>query len=198
MEANFPENALVYANQSRSADTSVNCVDNIEEYDCKPNEVKLNTPLYNIDSGGFLGLKKILAFIMVSGGQDEAFFSDGFAKAKSKKLYSTSKKLMPNIFSGTCFKKHQNFLVEQWLKQESSTLFFYLLSTTDFSHDINQFNKNVSLHPIGCLYEDFRQYSETGEDLESKDLEKRTKAAEIVRNFFQDATDMLYEMQITS
>ena len=177
---------------------AVNCLDNIEEYDCKPNEVKLNTPLSNIDSGGFLGLKKILAFIMVSGGQDEAFFSDGFAKAKSKKLYSTSKKLMPNIFSGTCFKKHQNFLVEQRLKQESSTLFFYLFSTTDFSRDINQFKENVSLHPIGCLYEYFRQYSETGEDLESKDLEKRTKAAEIVRNFFQDATDMLYEMQITS
>ena len=131
---------------------AVNCLDNIEEYDCKPNEVKLNTPLSNIDSGGFLGLKKILAFIMVSGGQDEAFFSDGFAKAKSKKLYSTSKKLMPNIFSGTCFKKHQNFLVEQRLKQESSTLFFYLLSTTDFSHDINQFKENVSLHLIGCLY----------------------------------------------
>ena len=38
---------------------AVNCLDNIEEYDCKPNEVKLNTPLYNIDSGAFLGLKKI-------------------------------------------------------------------------------------------------------------------------------------------
>ena len=89
---------------------------------------------------------------MVSGGQDEAFSSDGFAKAKSKKLYSISKKLIPNIFSGTCLKKHQNFLVEQRVKQESSTLFFYLLSTTDFSHDINQFKENVSLHLIGCLY----------------------------------------------
>ena len=61
-----------------------------EEYECKPNEIKLITPLYNIGSGEFLGLKKSLAFIMVRGDQDEAFFSYGFDKAKSRKLYSTS------------------------------------------------------------------------------------------------------------
>ena len=69
---------------------AINCSDIIEEYECKPNEVKLITPLYNINSGEFLGLKKSLAFIMVRGDQDEAFFSYGFDKAKSRKLYSTS------------------------------------------------------------------------------------------------------------
>lgn len=63
----------------------------IEEYDCKPNEVKWITALYDVDCGKFLSLEKCLAFIMVRGDQDEAFFSYGFDKAKSKKLYSTSK-----------------------------------------------------------------------------------------------------------
>lgn len=99
-EANYPENARFVQTRVGQLILAMNCPGNIEQYDCKPNEVKLNTPLYNIDSGGFLGLKKILAFIMVSGDQDETFFSDGFAKANSKKLYSTSKKLIPNIFSG--------------------------------------------------------------------------------------------------
>ena len=81
------------------------------------------------------------------------------------------------------------------MKQESSALFPYLPSTTDHSHDINQFKENVSLHPIDSPYEDFRGYSETGEDfiptdLESRDLEKRTKAVEIVRKFFKHAAEV--------
>ena len=84
----------------------------------------------------------------------------------------------------------KNILVKQQVKQEASTLFFYLLSTMDCSHNINQFREKVSLHPIDCIYEDFRQYSKTGEyfmpmDLESRDIEKRTKADEIVRKFLR-------------
>ena len=50
------------------------------------------------------------------------------------------------------------------------------------------------MHPIDCPYEDFRWYSETGEDfiptdLETRDLEKRTTAKEIVRKFFKDAVE---------
>ena len=81
------------------------------------------------------------------------------------------------------------------MKQGSSTLFFYLPSTTDRSHDINHFKENVSLHPIDCPYQDFRWYSETGEDfiqtdLELRNLEKQTRAAEIVRKFFKDVTEV--------
>ena len=93
--ANFPGNTLVYANQGSVTPMKgelaiylgyvilgqlipeLNCPGNIEEYERKPNEVKLITPLYDIDSGEFLGLKKSLAFIMVRGDKDEAFFSYG-------------------------------------------------------------------------------------------------------------------------
>ena len=91
------------------------------------------------------------------------------------------------MFSGTCFKKHFSQTTGE---TRSIHPFFYLLSTTDCSHNINQFREKVSLHPIDCIYEDFRQYSKTGEDfmpidLESRDIEKRTKAAEIVRKFLR-------------
>lgn len=80
---------------------AMNTPENIEEYECKPNEVKLNTTLYNVDSGKFLGLDKRLAFIMVRVDQVEVFFSYGFDKVKSKKFYSISKTLLPNTFRGS-------------------------------------------------------------------------------------------------
>ena len=100
-------------------------------------------------------------------------------------------KLLPDKFSGSFFKKHHS---KQQMRQEAFT-FFYLPTTTDCSHNTNQFRENVSLHAIDCPYEDFRRYSETEEDfiatdLESKDLEKRTKAADIVRTFFKDAAEV--------
>lgn len=113
---NFPEKNLAYVNPGSAAPVKseltiyldsvilgqpipeMNNSDNIEEYECKPKEVKLITPLYDVDSGKFLGLEKRLAFFLVRGDQDEAFFSYGYDKSRSKKLYSTSKKLLPNIF----------------------------------------------------------------------------------------------------
>ena len=163
----------------------MNNPENIEEYQCLPSDVKMIVPLYNNNSGDFLGLEKGLAFIVVTGDQDKAFFLYDYDNAKSKNFILFLKNVLPNISSGTCFKKHQDFLVEQWAKQEASILFFYLPSTTDRCNAIIKFMDNVSLHPIDCLYEDFRQYSSTGEDfmpldLESRDLKKRNKAIEIV------------------
>ena len=45
----------------------MNTPENIVEYESKPNEVKLTTALYNVDSGKILGLEneKHLVFIMV-------------------------------------------------------------------------------------------------------------------------------------
>ena len=65
----------------------------------------------------------------------------------------------------------------------------------DRCHFINQYKDHVSLHPIDCPYENFRQYSKTGEvfmpkDLESGDLEKRIKAVEIVQKFFKYAVEV--------
>ena len=67
-------------------------------------------------------------------------------------------------------------------------------STIDSSHNVSQFKEDVSLHPTDCRYQDFRRYSETGEnniptDWESRDLEKRTKAAEFVRKCFKDVNE---------
>ena len=83
-----------------------------EECECLPNEVNIVVPLYDVESSKFLGLENRLAFIMVRGDQDETFFSYGYDKAKSNTLNSASKKVLPNIFSGICFKKHQDFLLE--------------------------------------------------------------------------------------
>ena len=69
---------------------AMNSLENIDEYERLPNEVKMVIPLYNADSGEFLGIEKGLAFIMVRGDRVEAFFSYGYDKSKSKKLYSTS------------------------------------------------------------------------------------------------------------
>ena len=76
-------------------------------------------------------------------------------------------------------------MLDQRMKNDYSTLFFYLPSTTDRSESINQYMDHVSLHPIDCPYESFR-HTKTGDDfvpqdLESRDLEKRNKAVGIVK-----------------
>ena len=63
---------------------------------------------------------------------------------------------------------------------------------TDRKEKINQFVKNVSLHPIDCQYEDFKKYSQDKTDfrpqgLDLPDLNKRLAAKEIVVNVFKDA-----------
>ena len=58
----------------------------------------------------------------------------------------------------TAFKKHKEFLKSND-KGKSSTLFFYLPSTTDRKESINQYKDNVQLHPFDCDYEEFNQFS---------------------------------------
>ena len=74
-KANFPENTLIYTNQGsiptlKAGDYAVYldynileqliCANNLPEdfdnYECKPDEVKLYMPLYNVDTGEFKGL----------------------------------------------------------------------------------------------------------------------------------------------
>ena len=54
---------------------------------------------------------------------------------------------------------------------------------------------HVSLHPIDCPYESFRQYSRTGndfvpQDLESRDPEKRNKAVGTVKRLFKEVVEV--------
>ena len=176
-KANFPENTLIYANQGsiltlKASDYAIYldyiilgqliCAKHLPEdfnnYKCKPDEVKLYVPLYNVATGEFKGIQNWLAYIMVRGDKDETFLSYGYDEDKSNILYSTFKQMLPNIFQGTSFKKHRPMLLNEWSVKEYSTLFFYLPSTTDRKEKINQFVKNVSIHPIDCQYEDFKKY----------------------------------------
>ena len=83
-------------------------------------------------------------------------------------------------------------LLNEKTVQQHFKMFFFLPPTTDRKEKLNQFFKNVSLHPIDCRYEDFRKYFVVGrdfcpQDLDSTDLEKRLAAREIVLTFFKDA-----------
>ena len=130
---------------------------------------------------------------MGRGDVDELFLPYGFDEDKSNVLYSSYKQILPNIFQGTSLKEHNTMLLnERTVLQEHSKMFFFLPSTTDRKEKINQFFKNVSLHPVDFRYEYFRKYSAVGrdfcpQDLNSADLEKRLDAREIVLKFFKDA-----------
>ena len=169
--------------------------EDFENCECKENEVKLCVPLYNVETGEFRGLQKWLACIIVRGDEDEMFLSYGFDEDKSNVLYSSYKQILSNIFQGTLLKKHNTVLLNERAVQEFSRMFFFLPSTTNRKETINQFFKNVSLHPIDGRYEDFRKYSATGRDfypqaLDSPDMDKRLVAREIVVNFFKDAVQV--------
>ena len=95
--------------------------------------------------------------------------------------------MMPNIFQGTCFKKHVSQVLEEQSARDFLDIVFYLPSTTEHNEKISKFMNNVSLHPIDCLYKNFKQYSSIGDDfipqdLDPKDLEMRSVDAEVVRN----------------
>ena len=152
-----------------------NCPPDSDGYVCIKNEVKMYVPMYDLATGSFKGIEKIIGYIMVRGDTDEVFFSYGYDKTKSVLLYSTFKQVLPNIFQGTSFKKHKEMLLNK--KQGSSRLFFYLPSMMDRKETINKFRENVQLHSIDCLYNDFVEYLPKNEpfspqDLDSNDPEK--------------------------
>ena len=60
-------------------------------YDCKKDEVKLVTCLYDKSTGQFNGLKLQLAYIVLRGDREEVFFSYGVNEKKSSVLYSVPK-----------------------------------------------------------------------------------------------------------
>ena len=86
IKANFPENLWVYVNQASlsllknnkeaiyTANVAlaqllplINSAPDIEKYECEENEVKLLCPVYNTESGRFLGLEKTVAVISIRG-----------------------------------------------------------------------------------------------------------------------------------
>ena len=141
-KANFLENTLTYAKQGNRRSVkddfaiyldyvvlgqlipTKNSPQNLEDYECLPDEVKLVVLLYDMNSGKFLGLDKRLAFIMVRANQT--------CFIRSLKLFSRIYLAEPAL------KKHQQFILDQQMTNGYSMLFFYLPSTTDHSKSINQ------------------------------------------------------------
>ena len=99
----MPENTLFYVNQTFISTvkngeiamyiqnfilgqliSAANQPKNIDEYICEPNEVKLLSCVYDLETGEFKGIRTMLAYIVLRGDEDEIFFSYGYDKSKSK------------------------------------------------------------------------------------------------------------------
>ena len=209
-KANFPENTLVYVNQSRISTVKAgeqaiymtnvilaqilpyaNSPD-VDTYKLKDDEVLLMCPVYDKDSSTFKGIETRLALIVVRGDENECFLSYEYDPDKSKQLYSSFKKEIPNVFTSTTFKKFNDFLTSTD-KGEYSTLFYFLPSITDRKEKINQFKNNVQLYPLTVPYDEFTEFNKGKEffpqHLESTDFEKRSVARETVVKYMKHVTN---------
>ena len=176
-KADFPENTLVYINQAsyskmKDGDEAIytinvvlaqilplaNNPENLNEYICKDNEVKILCPIYDVETATFRGLEQRLALIVVRGNKDECFLSHGYDPDKTKQLYSHFKKDIPNIFQSTAFKKYYPLLKSDD-KGTYSTVFFFLPSTTDQKEKINKYKDHVQLYPVTAVYNDFSEFN---------------------------------------
>ena len=177
-KANIPENTLFYMNQGyistvKNGDLAMyihnfiigqllvaaNQPEDISTYECKDNETKLLTCVYDLETGTFKGLRLMLAYIIIRGDEDEFFFSYGYNKTKSKILYSYMKQQIPDTFIATGFNKHFKEVVNEKRDESSSEMFYYLPSISDRKEEINQYKSNVSLTPIDVTLDFINSFS---------------------------------------
>ena len=210
-KADIPENTLFYINQGKSSTVKsgeqaiyiTNVVlaqilpyantPDIETYKLKDDEVLLTCPLYDKDTATFRGLETRVALIMVRGDDNELFLSYGFDPDKSKQLYSSFKREIPNVFELTSFKKFNDYLLSTD-KGDYSTMFYFLPSITDRKEKINQFKSNVQLYPLNVQYDEFSEYNKERkaffpQHLESSDSKLRSLARETVVNYMKHITN---------
>ena len=206
-KVNIPENCLIYINQGFLSTVkngeiamyldnfiigqliiAANQPKDIESYVCEPNEVKLLSPVYELESGQFKGIRKQMAFIVLRGDSDETFLSYGFDKTRSKTLFSYSKQQIPNAFVSVAFKKHFEQIMSG-NRDESSTLFYFLPSLSDRKEEINQYLNNVSLTPVDLTVDFIEQFSENvafkPDLLSSSDEKERKPQVEILYGLFK-------------
>ena len=110
------------------------------------------------------------------------------------------KQPLSNIFQATAFKKHVLFLIESKGTECSSKLFFFLPSTTDRKEKINRWVSNVNLHPINCLYDDFKNYAPQRFEIQKKGIQLqdldfhiqavRFETRECILNFMKHAAEL--------
>ena len=208
-KVNMPENCLFYANQAslstvKNGDIAMyvqnfiigqllfaaNQPKDIISYECLPNEVKLLSCVYDLESGDFKGIRQQLAYIVLRGDDQEIFFSYGFDKSKSKVLYSYSKQQIPDAFISTAFKKHFNEIVNEKRDEESSSLFYFLPSISDRKESINQWKNNPLLTPIDFSIKFIESFGSQGEKfqpdlLNSTDKKVRDPQVEILYGLFK-------------
>ena len=206
-KVNIPENCLIYINQGFLSTVkngeiamyldnfiigqliiAANQPKDIDSYVCEPNEVKLLSPVYELESGQFKGIRKQMAFIVLRGDSDETFLSYGFDKTRSKTLFSYSKQQIPNAFVSVAFKKHFEQIMSGD-RDESSTLFYFLPSLSDRKEEINQYLNNVSLTPVDLTVDFIEQFSENvafkPDLLSSSDEKERKPQIEILYGLFK-------------
>ena len=208
-KVNLPENCLFYVNQAflstvKNGDIAMyvqnfiigqlifaaNQPKDISSYTCLPNEVKLFSCVYDLESGEFKGIHQQLAYIVLRGDDQEIFFSYGFDKSKSKVLYSYSKQQIPDAFISTSFKKHFNEIVNEKRNEDSSSLFYFLPSISDRKETINQWKNNPLLTPIDFSIDFIESFASQGETfqphlLNSTDKKVRDPQVAILYGLFK-------------
>ena len=201
-KVNIPENCLYYVNQAflstvKNGDIAMyaqnfiigqlifaaNQPKDISTYTCLPNEVKLLSCVYDLESGEFKGVRQQLAYIVLRGDEHEIFFSYGFDKSKSKVLYSYSKQQIPDAFISTIFKKHFNEIMNEKRNEDSSSLFYFLPSISDRK-------ETMSLVPIDFSIDFIESFSSQNEKfktdlLNSTDNKVRDPQVEILYGLFK-------------
>ena len=207
---NMPENTIYYVNQAFLSTVkngeiamyvqnfiigqlifAANQPNDILEYVCLPNEVKLLSCVYDLESGEFKGVRLQLAYIVLRGDEHEIFFSYGYEKSKSKVLYSYSKQQIPDAFISTSFKKHFNEIINEKKDDEnSSSLFYFLPSISDRKESINQWKNNPSLVPIDLTINFIQTFSSQNEKfqpdlLNSSDNKLRDPQVEMLYGVFK-------------
>ena len=209
-KVNMPENTIYYVNQTFLSTVkngeiamyvqnfiigqlifAANQPNDISEYVCLPNEVKLLSCVYDLESGEFKGVRLQLAYIVLRGDEHEIFFSYGYEKSKSKVLYSYSKQQIPDAFISTSFKKHFNEIINEKKDDEnSSSLFYFLPSISDRKESINQWKNNPSLVPIDLTINFIQTFSSQNEKfqpdlLNSSDNKLRDPQVEMLYGVFK-------------
>ena len=209
-KVNMPENTLYSVNQAFLSTVkngeiamyvqnfiigqlifAANQPNDISEYVCLPNEVKLLSCVYDLESGEFKGVRLQLAYIVLRGDEHEIFFSYGYEKSKSKVLYSYSKQQIPDAFISTSFKKHFNEIINEKKDDEnSSSLFYFLPSISDRKESINQWKDNPSLVPIDLTINFIQTFSSQNEKfqpdlLNSSDNKLRDPQVEMLYGVFK-------------
>ena len=206
---NMPENSLFYVNQAfistvKNGDIAMyvqnfiigqlifaaNQPKDISQHECLPNEVKLLSCVYDLETGEFKGVRLLLAYIILRGDEQEIFFSYGFDKSKSKVLFSYSKQQIPDAFISTSFKKHFNEIMNEKRNDNSSSLFYFLPSISDRKESINQWKNNPSLVLIDFTIDFIQSFSCQNEKfrpdlLNSTDKKLRDPQVEMLYGVFK-------------